>query len=689
MDTKLKNRHKLAVLLIFLTVLMPTCILLSQYTRIYRETRYYHDRLYRGNLKSEDFLETFLTNSYVLYYREDGNENERGIMETFYKEYISEYEAMLPYMDYQVQDEEGNVLEGYCRTGDSLKAFSGEDMEKYGLGVALQFDAEGKASILKLSGTFHKEIEVVLKNIINDPDYRIIDDYAEYENIVELPKNRTFYFGLEEEQLLEYMNRYYYYAAHAAELADYMIMGLMLYVCLAAFALPAWKSLHTGEEWLFRAPFEVVLCIAMMGIGVIAGSSGWTFTRENGYPNEIDFGIWFTVFAVTYWTAACVRGMFTMGLRRYWKERTWTYRIWKGCRGMVHGFFGGIRNWCRRQNDRLLHLLDQVDFKEKNNRLILQIVLANMAVLIVICCFWFFGIAGLLVYSALLFFLLQKYYQNLQEKYAILLKATGELAKGNLDAEIEGDLGIFSPFKEEIQKIQAGFQKAVKEEVKSQRMKTELITNVSHDLKTPLTAIITYVDLLKEEKDEEKRQNYIRILEQKSLRLKVLIEDLFEISKASSNTITLNLMDVDIVNLFKQVKLELEEKFREAGLEFRMNLPEEKLLVRLDSQKTYRIFETLLNNVAKYALKGTRVFVDILAEDEEVVIRMKNTSASELTFSPEEITDRFVRGDVSRNTEGSGLGLAIVKSFVEIQKGSFRIETEADLFKAEIRWPKA
>lgn len=217
-------------------------------------------------------------------------------------------------------------------------------------------------------------------------------------------------------------------------------------------------------------------------------------------------------------------------------------------------------------------------------------------------------------------------------------------------------------------------------------MKTELITNVSHDLKTPLTAIITYVNLLKIEKDPERQKEYIDVLDRKSLRLKALIEDLFEISKASSNTVTLNIADIDIVNLFKQVKLEMDEKIQEANLEFKMDIPEEKVIVALDGQKTYRIFENLIGNAAKYSMPHTRVYVRIAVEGDEAVVQMKNVSATELNFNPEEITERFVRGDLSRNTEGSGLGLAIVKSFTEIQKGKFWIETEADLFKAEIRW---
>ena len=186
---------------------------------------------------------------------------------------------------------------------------------------------------------------------------------------------------------------------------------------------------------------------------------------------------------------------------------------------------------------------------------------------------WFFGIMALIIYSVLLFFILRKYFNDLKEKYALLLQSTNEIAEGNLDVSITDDLGVFNPFKAEIEKIQSGFKKAVDEEVKSQRMKTELITNVSHDLKTPLTAIITYVNLLKEEKDEEKRQDYTQVLERKSLRLKVLIEDLFEISKASSKNVTLDIMDIDVSNLFKQVKLELEDKIQGAGLELRCSIP--------------------------------------------------------------------------------------------------------------------
>ena len=238
-------------------------------------------------------------------------------------------------------------------------------------------------------------------------------------------------------------------------------------------------------------------------------------------------------------------------------------------------------------------------------------------------------------------------------------------------------------------KIQSGFRKAVEREVKSERMKTDLVTNVSHDLKTPLTAIITYVDLLKHEEDEEKRREYIGILERKSQRLKVLIEDLFEISRATSKNVTLHLMDLDIIGLLKQVELEYDRDIKEADLDIRWSLPGEKVILRLDSQKAYRVFENLIVNITKYALPHTRVFIDVEETEKEAVVRMKNVSAAELTFDTEEITDRFVRGDASRNTEGSGLGLAIARSFTELMGGTLHVSTEADLFRVEIRFHRA
>ena len=254
---------------------------------------------------------------------------------------------------------------------------------------------------------------------------------------------------------------------------------------------------------------------------------------------------------------------------------------------------------------------------------------------------------------------------------------------------ITEDAGIFEPLKQELNKVQAGFQKAVEEELKSQNMKSELITNVSHDLKTPLTAIITYVNLLKDETiSEEDRKKYIDILDRKSLRLKQLIEDLFEVSKANSGNIKIEKKMLNLTELVRQAAFELEDRLKEAQIDCRVSVPEKEIHLELDGEKTYRCLENLLTNVCKYALPGTRAYLNLYDKGDQAEIVLKNISRDELTMDVEELTERFMRGDKSRNTEGSGLGLAIVKSFVELQGGSFHIEADGDLFKARMSFPK-
>ena len=429
---------------------------------------------------------------------------------------------------------------------------------------------------------------------------------------------------------------------------------------------------------------------AFVLIEVLMNQSGALLSRTKGYPDFLDWMVWLGIFAATYWIAASLRRVIPLGIKGYLKQQTMVGRHWKKIKTIGSNGEDTAKSLGKRFKAfvaKVWKSLQEVDLTDKSNKILLRIVICNFAVLFLVCLFWDYRMQALVIYSIILFFILRKYYKDIKRKYARLLEATGELAKGNMNVEIKEDLGMFNPFKPEIEKIQEGYKKAVEEEIKSQRMKTELITNVSHDLKTPLTAIITYVNLLKDEKDEEKKKEYVDVLERKSMRLKVLIEDLFEISKATSQTVTLNKMDVDVVNLFKQVKLELDSRFDEAELSFRCTWPEEKLICELDSQKTYRIFENLLVNISKYAMHGTRVYTKVCREDKEAVIQLLNVSAAEITVKAEDLTERFVRGDVSRNTEGSGLGLAIARSFTELQQGTFHLTIEGDMFKVEVRFP--
>ena len=224
--------------------------------------------------------------------------------------------------------------------------------------------------------------------------------------------------------------------------------------------------------------------------------------------------------------------------------------------------------------------------------------------------------------------------------------------------------------------------------LKHSQMRQEFTANVSHELKTPLTAIITYVDLLKREDiTEEERKSYIATLEQKSQRLKVLIEDLFEVSKAHSGNVKMNFMDMDVVSLLKQVRSEMGEQIESSDLQFRWKFPEEKVMLSLDGQRTYRVFENLINNILKYAMPHSRVYIDIIPLEKEVKILFRNISEMELNYDVESLTERFVRGDAARNSEGSGLGLSIAKDLTTLQGGSLELTIDGDLFKVSITFP--
>ncbi len=265
-----------------------------------------------------------------------------------------------------------------------------------------------------------------------------------------------------------------------------------------------------------------------------------------------------------------------------------------------------------------------------------------------------------------------------------------KIANGDLNYVIdEGGKGILKELSHNINNMKSGLKDSIDSEIKSERMKTELITNVSHDLKTPLTSIITYVDLIKnEDLTKEERMDYIKVLERKSERLKILIEDLFEASKAASGEVELNIEKVDITSLLKQALAEFEEKIKESSLDFKINLPKEKLYIMVDGKKTWRILENQISNALKYSLENTRVYINIEDIDNKVVITIKNISAFEIDFNEDEILERFKRGDKSRNTEGSGLGLAISNNLTKLQGGDFRVSVDGDLFKVIIEFPK-
>lgn len=272
-----------------------------------------------------------------------------------------------------------------------------------------------------------------------------------------------------------------------------------------------------------------------------------------------------------------------------------------------------------------------------------------------------------------------------------LKKGIEEIALGNMEYQIplQGLRGENLKLAEMINGIANGFHMAVEEAMKNERLKTDLITNVSHDIKTPLTSIINYVAILKQSDiADPKIQGYLDILEAKAQRLKTLTEDVVEASKVSSGNISLEYMDVDLVEMIQQTEGEMAEKFEARNLKMIVNLPAEPAVVHVDGRRMWRVLENIFGNAARYAMPGTRVYADLKLEEDTVDLSLKNVSEHQLNISADELTERFIRGDLSRSSEGSGLGLSIAQSLTTMQGGTFNLYLDGDLFRVNIRFPR-
>lgn len=714
MATKLKKSHKFTTMLITLCILVPAFLLTALYPRITSEVQKKEaESEAHGNSENyettwelgDNFVNYAMEASYYLYgqaLEEAHNEQvDYSVLNNF--GWIDDYwwisgDARY-YAEYHYQDDGQQVV--VKKNADELKS---EDT----IGIlTLEFDSQGYLANVYLEGD---NIVYLEGYSIYEQAKRSVEQYR--INVIEAegqlgqevdetqlePKNFKIHFAIDSySEFVWEAGYHYFYTSPMQRLAEvgaiWIVAAVAAFIGLAALLLPFFKKLETGWEKPFCMPFEVIVVCAIAavwgGVGMLYSMAQMSQIEQ--YPNieilgvpvtqNVQYGFllaasflgWAICFFLEYVAISSVR-QFLCGPVYYLKNRLLIVRVFR---------------WIKRKCIKLYYYVTDIDISEKLNSSIIKIVIANFVIISVCCVMWVFGVLGLLVYSGVLYILLRKYGEKVQKQYNSILNATEQMAEGNLKVTMEEDLGVLQPIGDSLEKVQQGFAKAVAEEAKSQNMKTELITNVSHDLKTPLTAIITYVDLLKKEDiTEEERKSYVRTLEQKSQRLKALIEDLFEVSKAQSGNVKMNFMDVDVVNLIKQVRFEMADQLESSNLTFRWNLPEEKIMLSLDGQRTYRVFENLLSNALKYAMPYSRVYVDILQNESKVQIVFRNMSAQELDFEAERLTERFVRGDASRNSEGSGLGLAIAKSFVELQNGEFKIDVDGDLFKVSITWNK-
>ena len=459
--------------------------------------------------------------------------------------------------------------------------------------------------------------------------------------------------------------------------AIYPLLALVLagwFVCLL-YLLTA-VGHHPGEteirpNALIRCPWDVGTVLLLVPdlsvLGFLLGNAYWI-----SWPyNLITLIIWAVVNVLIF---PLYVADFALRIKLGAFRRTVCYRLGK--------FLCRI---CKKGGKGLASLIRQLPFIWK-----------TVVVLAVVCLYEFFVVCATYSSEMGFFLFLEKLVLVPAILYAAVLlrrlwEGTRALAEGDLSYQVD-TAKMFWDLKtggENLNQIGQGLNRAVEERMKSERMKTELITNVSHDIKTPLTSIINYADLIgKEPKDSEKIPEYAEVLTRQSVRLKRLLENLVEASKASTGNLEVNLSPCEIGVLLAQVTGEYSGRFADKGLELVVQQPEEPLYLMADSRHLWRILDNLMNNILKYAMSGTRAYVSVQASQTEIILTLKNISSQPLNISAEELMGRFVRGDSSRNTEGNGLGLSIAQSLAQLQKGQLELVIDGDLFKAILRFPR-
>lgn len=449
-----------------------------------------------------------------------------------------------------------------------------------------------------------------------------------------------------------------------------------------------------GEEGIVlndfdRIPFEVILTIFCICLGICMAIGGMLIIGNGNQNIEtiLLLGIIFYAINITIFEIMAVTFIKRIKAKSF-LSTCLIGRLFYFFAKLIKKFFNKVKNFVRNLINGILNKLKKiiVKFKYNTNLTVKYFSIVTICLIIMFLMGIYLGPVGIIIDIVIVELLVCWFFFKIQsfKKFEDSLKKVSE---GTLEGKIDDrDYSVeFKNSVEYLNNISNGFEAAVEESMKSERMKTELITNVSHDIKTPLTSIINYVDLLKKEEiDNEKAKEYLDILDAKSQRLKRLTEDLVEASKASSGNLKLDLKQINIVELINQALGEFEDKFKEKKLEVISNFEKPTINIKADSRYMYRVIENLFSNISKYALDGSRVYIDVKKVNSSMIIQLKNISKDRLNITEEELMQRFVRRDKSRTTEGSGLGLAIARSLVLLQGGKLECKIDGDLFKIEI-----
>ena len=576
--------------------------------------------------------------------------------------------------NFNIVDPEGETLASGKGLPDHAEPFL------YQTGCSVQYPVlvTDEKTINETYGTDYLRRETVRAEIYNDKPV-IIRYYESPEYKVELalePNAAMDRSGTSLELVkLVYDQRYNLMIVLAVSLIVFSA-GLVYLCCAAGKKVPQSKAIPGG---LNRMPLDIYAAVGGVGgywLGRLAAEmiSYWIFTMDNLNPGTLALvglvllALSVIVVGFVFALAAQIKaGSFFLWKRSLigwlWKKLVLLAKLLWKCVKSLAELLPAIWHYILAGCVMGVALIVSMLFAVRG-------IVIPLIVVIVIC-------VGVVLYGAY--------------AYGVILRGAEKMAKGDLNSKIDRRflIGMYGKSADSLNALAQVASLAAKNQLKSERMKTELITNVSHDIKTPLTSIINYVDLLQSARDAQAQQQYLEVLGRQSQRLKKLIDDLMEMSKAASGNMTLDVMAIDPVEALNQALGEFSEKLEAQNLSVVFQKPEQTFTMAADGRLTWRVLSNLLSNVVKYAMPDTRVYVDVMQVEEQILISLKNISREALNVTAEELTERFVRGDVSRNTEGSGLGLNIAKSLMEAQKGQLQLLVDGDLFKVTLVFPEA
>ena len=628
----------------------------------------------RNNLESRVYIGEELVENIDLYKWNENTSN--AFLELYYKEEINE-----TILEKLYGENFGEVME-YATFG------SYEDIEKRG-------ESKKKGKIKEsssLSNSEKKELQDYIEQSMFLDEYNVNRLYIPLAVILGTPKEYNISLAVEEEYFLEQQKDVEWKLQDSENDLEEL----------------QWK-INQYEETLgvFCVIFFVVFLLLIYVCGRKYGTEEIQYLAIDHFPTEVIVlieGI-FSIFSLCYSSAIYRSIAFNVvddnGNTSFMRICLAIITLWT----MVQLFLSLVRKWKGKtlyQTSLLGHSMSKIQVAMNQGRIVKRAMVVAIVVPAILICMLLYGLwhmdesGEFMLYAGgiltVLFWILGV--RTLYHHCISLEKIQDGIRKvkaGDIKYQIENDNrpGILNQLAKDINSLSDGLENAVNEMMKSERLKTELISNVSHDIKTPLTSIITYVDLLKkEEVESEKAKEYIEVLEQKSQRLKILTDDLFEAAKASSGAMQMEKTILDMGSLLKQGIGEFSEKFEKMQLKIRNEVEEGCYWVEADGRLAWRIMENIFTNVAKYALEGSRVYVEVKEMEKEIEVTVKNISGCELNISAEELMERFTRGERSRNTEGSGLGLNIAQSLAELQGGQFYVEIDGDLFKSVLSLPK-